>query len=108
MQIFDRVKGRSEQRSQQIKISQPMDYYFIFDFGTTPVKARAASKPVGVPSSFSDQGTYRLFPFAKNQVMVRFENLADRFDAQSTVTQYINLNEFANNLFTDVNAGTKP
>ena len=35
--------------------------------------------------------------------MVRFENLADRFDAQSNVTSYLNLNKFADNLYSDVN-----
>lgn len=39
--------------------------------------------------------------------MVRFENLADRFDAQSTETSFVNLNKFAQNLYSGVN-GDKP
>jgi len=40
---------------------------------------------------FSSQGTYRLIPYGKNQVLARFENLADRFDSQSSNTSYFNL-----------------
>ena len=109
MQIFDRVKGKSLQRNEQIKFSQPLDYFFIYDFGNTTIpKPKAVSKPVLVPDTFSSQGTYRLLPFAKNQILVRFENLADRFDSHSNETSYINLKEFADNIFADVNAGTKP
>jgi len=40
--------------------------------------------------------------------MVRFENLADRFDAQSKEVSYINMNKFAEGLYTEVNSGMKP
>lgn len=35
--------------------------------------------------------------------MVRFENLADRFDVTSNKTNFIDLKKFANDLYTDVN-----
>jgi hypothetical protein len=63
----------------------------------------AKNNSLAVTSDFSSQGTYRLLPFAKDQIMVRFENLADRFDAQSNVTSYLNLNKFAESLYSDVN-----
>lgn len=40
--------------------------------------------------------------------MVRFENLADRFDSHSNETTYLNLNEFASNLYSSVNGENKP
>jgi len=52
---------------------------------------------------FSSQGTYRLIPYGKNQVLARFENLADRFDSHSSNTSYFNLQKFANRLYKDVN-----
>ena len=42
MQIFDRVKGKSVQRNEQIKISQPLDYFFIFDFQSVVAKPKVA------------------------------------------------------------------
>jgi hypothetical protein len=63
---------------------------------------------VSLPETFTSEGTYRLLPFAKNQVMVRFENLADRFDSHSNETTYLDLNEFASNLYSSVNGDNKP
>lgn len=39
--------------------------------------------------------------------MVRFVNLADRFDSTASVTQRINVTQFAEDLFADVNSGKK-
>jgi len=39
--------------------------------------------------------------------MVRFENLADRFDSHTKDTSYVNLTEFASNLYKDVNGEDK-
>jgi len=60
-----------------------------------------------VPDSYGVEGTYRMIPIAKNQVMVRFENLADRFDSHTKDTSYVNLTEFASNLYKDVNGEEK-
>lgn len=58
----------------------------------------------------TDKSSYRLFPLAKNEVLVRFENLADAFDvpnmqtlAQLDLAQSVNLNDFANDLYMEVN-----
>jgi hypothetical protein len=32
MQIFNQEKGKSLQRVQQIKLQDPLQYFFIFDF----------------------------------------------------------------------------
>ena len=54
--------------------------------------------------------TYRLFPLDKNEILVRFENLADAFDivneqslAEVDLAQEVNLTAFANELFMEVN-----
>ena len=59
-------------------------------------------------SQFINEGTYRLFPVSKNEILVRFENLADIFDSQTSSKvlpslQSINLEKFANDLFESVN-----
>ena len=40
---------------------------------------------------FSNQGTYKLIPYGKDQVIARFENLADRFDSHTSNTSYFNV-----------------
>ena len=52
---------------------------------------------------FSNEGTYRAFPLQKNQILVRFENLADRFDKHSTSNWFVNIENFAGQLYTEVN-----
>lgn len=54
--------------------------------------------------------TYRLFPLGKNEVLVRFENLADAFDVvneqalvQLDLAQAVNVSTFARELYTEVN-----
>ena len=49
--------------------------------------------------------SYRLFPVEKNSVEVRFDNLADLVDAKEGVsqTQYINIEQFADDLYFDEN-----
>jgi hypothetical protein len=87
MQIFDTKKGRSLQREQQINMQQPPQYYFAFDYKRTP-KPKVANKQDQKLAAFSKElgaglranSTYRLFPLDKNEVLVRFENLADAFD----------------------------
>jgi len=39
--------------------------------------------------------TYRIFPLAKNKVLVRFTNLADRFDSGNKDVEYVDVEGFA-------------
>merc|ERR1712032_407352 len=50
--------------------------------------------------------TYRLFPQAKNKILVRFDNLYDIIDANSdnaAETHHINIEQFADDLYFDEN-----
>jgi len=49
-----------------------------------------------------EQGFYKLFPVAKDQVIVRIENLADRFDKSSEVS-FLNVDKLAKDLYFEVN-----
>lgn len=91
LHIFDMQKGASVQRQQQLRIQQRPEYFFVFDYSTDAglvqhaAQANASAAPSTAldfhASAFAGDGTYRLFPVAKNEILVRFENLADRFDA---------------------------
>lgn len=121
MQIFDTKKGRSLQREQQINIQQPPQYYFAFDYKRS-LRQQVANKKDQKLFAFSKElgdglranATYRLFPLDRNEILVRFENLADAFDianehslAEVDLAQEVNLTAFANELFMEVN-GKRP
>jgi hypothetical protein len=108
MQIFNFEKGRSLQRSQQIVLQEPLQYFFIFDFKEKyQVKKSLQGELKSLielsKDGFTDQGYYKLLPVAKNQIILRMENLADRFDKLSNQTSYVNIEKLANSLFTEVN-----
>jgi len=105
MQIFDQEKGKSIQRSSQVK--DPLQYFFIFDF---TVKADAQkliqehnSLAEVKKDNFYEQGSYKLIPVAKNQVIMRIENLADRFDKGSNNTYFVNVEKIAKDLYLEIN-----
>ena len=52
--------------------------------------------------NFLEQGTFKLFPVAKDQVIMRIENLADRFDKSSDVS-FLNVDKLAKDLYFEVN-----
>ena len=58
--------------------------------------------------SFTGDLKVHLFPEAKNQILVRLENLSDLFDGTPTETPYFNLEAYVSDLFALSNDGTKP
>lgn len=53
----------------------------------------------------SPEVTYRIFPLGKNKVLVRFTNLADRFDSKVKDVEYMDVEKFAKELYASANAG---
>lgn len=45
---------------------------------------------------------------AKNQIILRLENMADTFDDRGARTHYINLQKYARDLYMDINDGAQP
>ena len=95
MQIFDHTKGKSLQRDMQIAIQEPLQYYFAFKFDTA---AQRPQNRTNIDYLTGNAFTYRLIPQAKNQIFVRFENLADTFDHNATPIT-IDVWKFANDLY---------
>jgi len=86
-------------------------YSFVFDFK----KAPKAGKPVTRKSAediaiknFVKEGSIRIYPMAKNQIIMRLENMADTFDGWEARTHYINLQKYARDLYMDINKGKSP
>lgn len=77
MQIFDFTKDHSLQREEQILIDEPLDYLFAFKYeqGQKPSPQQLVEIS-DLPASV----IYHSFPLSRNSILVRFENMADRFD----------------------------
>ena len=58
--------------------------------------------------SFTGDLKVHLFPEAKNQILVRIENLSDLFDGTPTETPYFNLEAYVSKLYALSNDGAKP
>jgi len=74
---------------------------FAFDYAINKVNsstAPSAAKGNAVANLSSDQ-SYILMPSGKNEVIVRFENLADRFDDVVGKTLNVDLKKFAVELY---------
>jgi hypothetical protein len=60
----------------------PVQQYYSFNYknpeNSKPKKESQYNNLIELTSS--PEVTYRIFPLAKNKVLVRFTNLADRFD----------------------------
>lgn len=107
MQIFDWTKGGSKQREVQINLQQPLQYAFAFDFkleGTIPERKSEvkANKDRSI-ENLVQSGHIRLVPVAKNQIIVRLENLYDNFDGQSSYPSFINIQKYCRELYIEIN-----
>jgi len=81
VQIFNQSAGPSLQRLVQHKQDDPAQYFFAFDLEKTGAHLEGSSlsqdlKDAGV----AGEVTMVAFPLDRNKILVRLENLADRYD----------------------------
>lgn len=111
MQIFNFVKAPSKQRNQQILIDQPLIYNFAFNYSIPENKTKAEQFKSQIQLFKGNQSmsslTYHTFPLGLNKILVRFENLADRFDHLQSDTKYINVKQFASQFYKEANPLSK-
>ena len=119
MQIFDYKKAVSLQREQQILIDQPAQYFFAFSYDLQKNKTHQLleldteidykpNKSLSLAERSLTQGdgseiTYHPFPLGKNKILVRFTNLADRFDTFTTHNSFVNITNFAQTFYKEAN-----
>jgi len=119
MHIFDFQRGKSKQREQQIRTNQPIHYLFSFDQiaeANDTVKAGLSQANKNWMAQFQQENALvnggtkdlpgvavQVFPQGKQEVLVRFENLLDKYDTTNSETKYINLVEFAKDLWLQAN-----
>ena len=111
LQIFDRYKGETQQRDSQILLQdQPLQYFFAFNMDNSKlnqVLSETENSAVPVKQTMIQVGnsqnittskiSYELEPLDQNQVLLRVQNLADRFDDKREIGfhQYLNKGELA-------------
>lgn len=111
IQIFDTMRGQAKQRDTQINTEQPLQYSFVFDFAKAKTEGKAQTQNSAddiAIKNFMREGSIRIYPMAKNQIILRLENLADTFDDRGARTHYINIQKYARELYMDINQGKAP
>lgn len=124
MQIFDFKNGKSKQREQQIKTNQPIHYTFSFDQieMAKDMKTQLTEADVSLERSknwlnqFEEMNALvnkgnqdlsdiamQVFPYGRQQVLIRLENLQDKFDLNTAEAKYIDLIEFSKDLWLSAN-----
>ena len=113
MQIFNFVTNPSKQRNQQIFIDQPIEYAFGFNY-TFPENFTGKAQDQFKSQIQLFQGnqsisslTYHVLPLDQNKILVRFENLADRFDHLQQDTKFVNVKKFATQFYKEANPSSK-
>ena len=118
MHIFNFVNGTSKQRQTQLMIDQPPQYYFVFNAGQNSTKKNATKNTTASVSQLPpidiaqgnmytknfDGFNYQAFPLGKGKILVRLENILDKFDAKAS-TRYFDLVTFSKALWTEANDG---
>ena len=105
LQIFNFKEGKSLQRSEQLYTSMPVQQYYSFNYTNLETqKPKKESQYTNlIELTTSPEVTYRIFPLDKNKVLVRFTNLADRFDSKVKDVEYIDVQRFAEELYASAN-----
>lgn len=125
VQVFDFNRGVSKQRQQQMLIEAPLQTFFSFEsfkptarpnkftsrlqFGAENNQVSLVEIDSSASADVEDVQTqslvYRAFPLARNQILVRFENIADRFDPKGIETKFIDVEAFSKNFQFDALKG---
>lgn len=88
-------------------------YFFSFDYSQQEKKVANSSlasvHSVSPAVGFGSEQSYTVLPSAKNEIIVRFENLADRFNgADNSSIWNLDLQKFAVDLYQGVNSAALP
>jgi len=103
LHIFDTNVTKSLQRKQQLVIDQPLQYFFVLNYTYNATKPTPKTY---VKIDNFEEGKYVVFPLAKNEILVRFENLQDKFDFNTTVLN-VDIQKFALDFFYASNGAMK-
>jgi hypothetical protein len=113
LQIFDLEKGQSKQREHQLRVDNPLQYFFAFDYlsankSTADLLSSQFHSAVTLPPLSQGVINYQAFPLAKGKILLRVENIADRFDLQKSKEPIkVNVKEIAMGMYLEANRLSK-
>ena len=85
-------------------MQQPLQYFFALNYTENTNKTISTS----TATSSKKEISYRLFPMARNKILIRFENLADPLDSSKNNTLNLNIQTFSKDLYSMQNQGLLP
>lgn len=109
MQVFDRKREKSLQRTQQRMIDQPMIVHYSKDFTIhepkEPVEESLVQEGQELAAEANENlSTFKslIYPLSTKSVLLRLSNLEDSFDEKAKTIE-IDLNKFASQLYLKAN-----
>ena len=90
-QILNFTTTKSLQRQTQLHTDEPVQYMFT-NLASQKIKQPATAQPV---VEFDGDLKIHLFAEAKNQILIRIENIADLFDGTPSATPMFDINAYA-------------
>ena len=108
----DLTSQNSAQRATQLRTDEPLQFFYASDFTQNKLSATFETNSHSAMHSQLTQfdGDLKLlsFPEARNQVILRLENLADLFDGAPSATPMFDVHAYALALFKSANSGAAP
>lgn len=102
VQIFSQNKKASLQRIAQHKQNNPAQYFYSFNL-------TKVSKPIGQTikhhpreAGIDDSVVLSTYPQSKNKIILRFDNIADKYD-QNSKSAFVNVEAVANAIWNQAN-----
>lgn len=93
--VSDPKSGKSQQRTQQLMVDQPLQYFFSFNYtAAEPTPKPAPAHKNWEPLAGIDTGKLLMMPLARNAILLRIENIFDRFDGKQD-TAHVDIDKLA-------------
>lgn len=114
MQFTDLTAGPSLQRKQQLLTDEPLQIFYATDYTqnepTAPNRAVFEHRRAMASQLDAFDGDLKLlqYPMARNEVIIRLENLSDLFDGTPSETPMFDIGSYASSLYASANGGAAP
>ncbi|CDW90125.1 glycosyl hydrolases family 38 protein [Stylonychia lemnae] len=114
LHVFNMSHEHSAQRAKQVHQDEPLQYFFNFNYNLNPklidpdMKRLPSGKELRDQFGFPETGKIEIFPMSRSSVILRLENIADKFDLaqnQSQKVPYLQIDEMAKTIFRLANNG---
>lgn len=105
LQIVDFQATESQQRQQQLLVDLPLQYFFAFNYTASAIQETYPAHNM-ILHDFQT-GKILTWPMARNEILVRAENVADLFDPKASLLQF-DLVEYCYSFWLEANHEVDP